>query len=70
MSDQNGWKAKLADITWVEATVILVVFFTVLAVLDAVTPVDIFVHVERWLKSLVRLAGDLIRELRGATRGA
>jgi len=62
------WKAKLADITWVEATVILVVFFALLAVLDAVTPVDIFATFLKWAEAVVSLAGDLIREIRGAVR--
>lgn len=64
----TDWKAKLADITWVEATVILVVFFTALAVLDALTAVDIFSKVLTWLEALVELAGDLVREIRGAAQ--
>lgn len=64
----ENWKAKLADITKVEATVILVVFFALLAVVDAVTAVDIFATFLKWAEALVRLAGDLIRELRGAVQ--
>ena len=61
----ESWKAKLADITWVEATLILVLFFTFLAILDAFTPIDLFSEVLRWLSGLVKLAGDLVRAVRG-----
>lgn len=66
---RQNWKAKLADITWVEAVVILVIFFTSLAVLDSMVPVDLFGAVTRWLDALVGMAASLIREVRG-TAGA
>lgn len=67
----SDWKAKLADLTKVEAAFLLVIFFTVLAIVDALIPqVDMFAAVLRWLEALVELAATLIRELRGAVQGS
>lgn len=60
-----GWKEKLADVSLVEAVLYGIVFFSILAVLDAVTPVDIFPVFQKWMTSLAGLAGDLLRALRG-----
>jgi len=67
----SDWKAKLADLTKVEAIFFGILFFTLLAILDALIPqVDLFAAVFHWFEGLVGLVVQLIVATRGAINGA